>query len=123
MKELRSIDTWGLYTVYHGFQHRENSSHWNLKKILITVFKIFLESLLRRADYEEITVPNLTHFNFVHIVGWRMKLLQNNLRKPALTLTEFAEYWLFLKESKQPGKGKPEDSKSFQVLLSLTMMI
>ena len=53
MKELISIGRCGVHTKHRGFQHGENASQWNLKKILIAMFKIFLKFPSRRAHYEK----------------------------------------------------------------------
>lgn len=56
MKELISIGTCGLHTIHHGFQNGKNTLRWSLKKVLSAMFKISLESHLRRSDYVKISV-------------------------------------------------------------------
>lgn len=52
MKELISVGTYSLNTIHHG----KNTLRWSLKKVLSAMFKISLESPLRRSDYVKISV-------------------------------------------------------------------
>ena len=55
LKKLIFIGTCGLHTVSRAFQNAEQSTDWNVKKILMAMHKIFEESPSRRADYGRIT--------------------------------------------------------------------
>ena len=54
--ELISIGTFGLHTVSRAFQNAENSTDWNIKKVLSAMHEIFHESPSRRADYEKVSL-------------------------------------------------------------------
>ena len=56
LNELISIGTCGLQTVSRAFQNAENSTDWNIKKVLSAMHKIFHESPSRRADYEKVSL-------------------------------------------------------------------
>ena len=56
LNELISIGTCGLHTVSRAFQNAENSTDWNIKKVLSAMHKIFPESPCRRADYEKVSL-------------------------------------------------------------------
>ena len=107
IKELIFIGRCGLHIMHHSFQ---NASQWNQKKVLIAMFKIFLESPSRRADYEKKLVLNLTRPFCTH--RWlENEIVAKQAWKAWPKVTEFAEYW-------QPRQGMPDNHKSFHVLLS-----
>ena len=54
LNELISIGTCGLHTVSRAFQNAENSTDWNIKKVLSAMHEVFHESPSRRADYEKV---------------------------------------------------------------------
>ena len=56
LNELISIGTCGLHTVSRAFQNAENSTDWNMKKVVSAIHKIFHESPSRRADYEKVSL-------------------------------------------------------------------
>ena len=50
LNELISTDTCGLHIVKRAFQNVENSTDWNIKKVLSAMHKLFHEPASRRAD-------------------------------------------------------------------------
>lgn len=44
-----------LHIVHDAFKHGGNASGWGIDKILLTMYKIFDQSLSRRANYEQIS--------------------------------------------------------------------
>ena len=56
LNELISIGTCGLHTVTRVFQNAENSTDWNIKKVLSAMHEIFHKSPSRRAVYEKVSL-------------------------------------------------------------------
>ena len=119
MKKLIFIGTCGLHTVSRAFQNAEQSTDWNVKKILMAMHKIFEESPSRRADYERITQATENDYP-LHFCATRW--VENAaVAKSAFNIwpkiIAIVDYWHGLPKSKQPGKGDPKKNKSYHVLL------
>ena len=54
LNEFIYIGACSLRTVNRAFQNAENSTIWNIEKLLCAMHKIFNKSSSRRADYERI---------------------------------------------------------------------
>ena len=84
------------------------------------MFKLFDESTLRRADYERITCASKSDFP-LHFCSHRW--VENNVvaKKPLSVwpkMIEVLDFWKGLPKSKQPGRGRPGENKSYEFLLS-----
>ena len=62
LNELTSIGTCSLHTVIRAFQNAENSTIWNVEKLLCAMYKILNELPSRRADYERILCATKEHY-------------------------------------------------------------
>ena len=89
LNKLISITTCSLHTVNRAFQNAENSTIWNIKKLLCAMHTIFNESPSRRADYERIMCATKEDYPlfFAPLVGWRTVV----------------KYWSTLPKNKQLG--------------------
>ena len=119
MKKLIFIGLCVLHTVSRAFQNAEQSTDWNVKKILMAMHKIFEESPSRRADYERITQATKNDYP-LHFCATRW--VENTaVAKRAFNIwpkiVAIVDYWHGLPKSKQPGKGDPKKNKSYHVLL------
>ena len=125
LKKLILIGTCGLYTVSRAFQNAEQSTDWNVKKILMAMHKIFEESPSHRADYERITQATENDYP-LHFCATRW--VENAaVAKRAFNIwpkiVAIVDYWHGLPKSKQPGKGDPKKSKSYHVLLQIILIL
>lgn len=128
MKDLISVSACGLHYVHHGFQHGENTSQWNLKRLSVLCSKYssrwislkFIESPLRRVNDDKITGAETYGYPLQFCAHhWvENEVIAKRTQKALLKVVEVNEYWQSLTKWKKPGQGKHENNKSFQVLLS-----
>ena len=120
LNSLIDIGTCGLHTVHDSLKHGEKESNWNIKKLLNSMFKLFDESPSPRADYERITSASKSDFP----LGFcSHRWVENNVvAKKALSIwpkmIEVLDFWKGLPKSKQYGRGRPGENKSYEFLLS-----
>ena len=114
------IDTCGLYTVHNSFKHGEKESNRNIKKLLNSMIKLFYESTSCRADYERITSASKSGFplRFCSHRWVENDVVAKKSLSVCSKMIEVLDFWKRLPKSKQPGRGRPEDNKSYQLLLS-----
>ena len=63
LNSLIDIGTSGLHIIHNSFKHGEKESNWNIKKLLISMLKLFNESPSRRStDYEKIASASKSGF-------------------------------------------------------------
>ena len=55
LSQLAHVGTCGLHTLQNSSKHGEKASGWNVKKLLLSLYRMFDESPSRRADYEVLT--------------------------------------------------------------------
>ena len=121
LKKLIFIGTCGLHTVSRAFQNAEQSTDWNVKKILMAMHKIFEESQSCRGDYERITQATENDYP-LHFCATRW--VENAaVAKRAFNIwpkiVTIVDYWHGFPKSKQPGKGDPKKNKSYHALVPL----
>ena len=120
LNPLINIGTCGLHTVHNSFKHGEKESDWNIKKLLNSMFKIFDESPSRRADYERINSASKSDFplRFCSHRWVENDVVANRALSIWSKVIEVLDYWKGLPKSKQPGRGRPGENKSYDFLLS-----
>ena len=120
LNPLINIDTCGLHTVHNSFKHGEKESDWNIKKLLNSIFKIFDESPSRQADYERINSASKSDFPLCFCSHrWvENDVVANRALSIWSKMIEVLDYWKGLPKSKQPGRGRPGENKSYDFLLS-----
>ena len=52
LSQLLDLGTCGLHTAHNAFKHGEKASHWQLKKLMSSISKVFHEAPGRCADYK-----------------------------------------------------------------------
>ena len=62
LSRLIDIGTYGLHTTHNSVKHGQNSSGWQLNKLLQSIYKKFEEALKRREKYEEITLAKTSDY-------------------------------------------------------------
>ena len=61
-KNLLDLGKCGLHIMHNTFKGGENTSTWNIKKLLSVICKIFHESPSYQADYEKLTSSSLRDY-------------------------------------------------------------
>ena len=57
-----NIGTSELHTLHDVFKNGKRASGWNTNKLLSSMYKIFEESVLRRADYEKFIMAEFSDY-------------------------------------------------------------
>ena len=117
--QLIHIGTCGLHTIHNDFSHSSKASSWKLKELLRTMYKIFDESPSRRADYESLTSATDKDYalKFCSHRWIENELVARRAQKIWPKYVEIIEFWGGLPKSKQPGKGKEGQNKSYDRLI------
>ena len=110
----------GLHIIHNSFKHEEKESNGNIKKLLNLMSKLFDESPSRRANYERITFASKSDFPLLFCSH---RWVENDVfakKAPSvwLKIIEALDFWKGLPKSKQPGRGRLGENKSYEFLLS-----
>ena len=117
---MLDIGTYGLHIVNNAFQHGKKASNWNVKKHLSTMSKIFHESPSRQADFEKLTSSTKADFPlpFCFTRLTENAIVAKKAQEVWSKMLELLYFWKGFPKSKQPGRGKQAENKSYETLLS-----
>ena len=62
LNKLIFVGSRGLHTVSRAFQNAEQSTNWNIKKILMAMHKIFEKSSSCGADYKKVVLATVSYY-------------------------------------------------------------
>ena len=111
--------TCGLHTLRNAFSHGAKANSWKLKELLSAMYKIFDENPSRQADYESLTSATDKDYalKFCSHRWIENELVARRAQKIWPKYVEIIEFWRGLPKSKQPGKGKEGQNKSYDRLI------
>ena len=106
--QLIHIGICGLHSLCNALSNCAKASSWKMKELLSAMYKIFNESLSRRADYEILTSATEKDYFLKFCSYWwfENESITRRAQKFMPKYVKITEFWRGLPKSKEPEKGE-----------------